>query len=213
MRRTTTTRMGPGLKLILGLVLLVGLVVAAMSLFAWGPDPNVELKPSRPGIGPATPVSVVVKDPWRGVGNVRAVLKQGEREEVVAERQGTTRPLWQLWGEHTPEHTLSFEVGKKAQPWLVNGEATLRVEAARPGGVLRSPEPVVVEQTLPVRVLPPTLQVVSTQTYAAQGGSEAVVYRVGEGSRRHGVQAGEYFFPGSAVPGRQGEQFVIFGIP
>jgi hypothetical protein len=124
-----------------------------------------------------------------------------------------TRPLWQLWGERTPEHTVSFEVGKKAQPWLVNGEATLRVEAARPGGVMRQPGPVVVEQTLPVRVLPPTLQVVSTQTYAAQGGAEAVVYRVGEGTKRHGVEAGQYFFPGSPVPGRQGEQFVIFGVP
>jgi murein DD-endopeptidase MepM/ murein hydrolase activator NlpD len=158
-------------------------------------------------------VAVVVREPRRGVGNVRVVLRQGEREEVLAEENGVTRPLWQVWGERTPERTLDLEVGKTTQPWLVNGEATLRVEAERPAGILRHPDPVVSEQTLPVRVVPPTLHVASTQTYAAQGGAEAVVYRVGEGAVRHGVEAGSYFFPGAAVPGRQGEQFVIFAIP
>jgi murein DD-endopeptidase MepM/ murein hydrolase activator NlpD len=79
--------------------------------------------------------------------------------------------------------------------------------------VLRTPPPVIAELELPVRVVPPSLMVLSTQTYAAQGGSEAVVYRVGEGATRHGVQAGAHFFPGSPVPGREGDQFVVFGIP
>lgn len=212
-RRTTTTRMGPGPKILLGLVLMLVLIAALTSLLGWGPDPEVELAAALPGIGPRTPVTVTVAEPWRGVGHVRVVLRQGEREEVVAEEAGTTRPLWQPWAERTAERTIPLEVGKQAQPWLVNGEATLRVEAARPSGILRTPEAVVTEQTLPVRVLPPTLHVVSTQTYAAQGGSEAVVYRVGEGATRHGVMAGNYFFPGAPVPGRQGEHFVIFGIP
>ena len=209
----TTQRMGPGLKLLLGLILLVAVVVGAISLFGWGPDPEVEVEAGRPGIGPSTPVTVVVREPWRGVGNVRAVLRQGEREEVVAEQALTTRPLWQVWGERTPEHKLDFILGKQAQPWLVNGDATLRIEAQRGEGVLRQPPPVIVERTMPVRVVPPSLMVLSTQTYAAQGGAEAVVYRVGEGAKRHGVRAGEYFFPGAPVPGRPNDQFVIFGIP
>jgi murein DD-endopeptidase MepM/ murein hydrolase activator NlpD len=205
--------MGPGLKILLGLVLVVVAVAGLFSLFGWGPDPEVEVKAGRPGIGPRTGLTVTVREPWQGVGHVRAVLRQGEREEVVAERQLATRPLWKLWGEHTAESTLDFELGKQAQPWLVNGQATLRVEAARPAGLLRTPPPVVSQLELPVRVVPPSLMVLSTQTYAGQGGSEAVVYRVGEGTTRHGVRAGDHFFPGAPVPGREGDQFVIFGIP
>src|SRR5688500_18258348 len=114
--------MGPGLKLLLGLILMVAVVVGVISVFGWGPDPEVEVESGRAGIGPSTPVTVVVREPWRGVGNVRAVLRQGEREEVVAEQALTTRPLWQVWGERTPEHKLDFILGKKAQPWLVNGD-------------------------------------------------------------------------------------------
>ncbi|HET9061933.1 MAG TPA: M23 family metallopeptidase, partial [Candidatus Binatia bacterium] len=63
------------------------------------------------------------------------------------------------------------------------------------------------------KMRPPTLQVLSTKTYAAQGGAEAVVYRVSADSVRDGVQAGAWFFPGFPVPGRAGERFALFGIP
>ena len=99
----TTRRMGPGLKLLLGLILLVAVVVGVISLFGWGPDPEVQVQAARPGIGQSTGVTVTVREPWRGVGNVRAVLRQGEREEVVAEQALTTRPLWQVWGVNLVE--------------------------------------------------------------------------------------------------------------
>ena len=40
-----------------------------------------------------------------------------------------------------------------------------------------------------------------------------MVYHVDEAAVRHGVEAGKYFFPGAPLPGRDGEYFVIFGIP
>jgi len=65
-----------------------------------------------------------------------------------------------------------------------------------------------------VRLTPPSVGVLSTQTYVRQGGCEAVVYRVGEGAERHGVQAGDWFFPGYPLPGGQpGEQFALFAVP
>ena len=110
----TTRRMGPGLRLLLGLILLVAVVVGVISLFGWGPDPEVQVQAARPGIGQSTGVTVTVREPWRGVGNVRAVLRQGEREEVVAEQALTTRPLWQVWGERTPEHKLGLRASRTA---------------------------------------------------------------------------------------------------
>jgi murein DD-endopeptidase MepM/ murein hydrolase activator NlpD len=50
--------------------------------------------------------------------------------------------------------------------------------------------------------------------YAAQGGCEAVVYRVGEGAVRDGVQSGAWWFPGYPVPGPdRGQRFALFAIP
>jgi murein DD-endopeptidase MepM/ murein hydrolase activator NlpD len=67
---------------------------------------------------------------------------------------------------------------------------------------------------LPVRLTPPTLQVVSKQTYIAQGGCEAVVYRVGESSVRDGVKAGNWWFPGYPLPGGgKGDRFAFFAVP
>jgi murein DD-endopeptidase MepM/ murein hydrolase activator NlpD len=208
----TSRRMGPGLRLLLMLIVLVVAVAGLFSLFGWGPSPELEVA-APPGIGQRTRLQVAVREPARGVAGVRVVLSQNGKEEVLAEETLAPRPLWKVWGERTPERKLDLELGKKKQTWLTNGEAVLRVEAARAGGILRHPDPVVQELRLPVRVVPPALNLLSTQTYAAQGGSEAVVYHVDKAAVRHGVEAGKYFFPGAPLPGRDGEFFVIFGIP
>jgi murein DD-endopeptidase MepM/ murein hydrolase activator NlpD len=90
----------------------------------------------------------------------------------------------------------------------------LRATASRPGTWLLSPDPTVVERRLPVRLYPPELSLLSIQNYVSQGGAGVVVYRVGETSVRDGVQAGERFFPGTALPGGgPGDRFCLFGIP
>ena len=209
----TTRRMGPGLRLLLLLIVAVVAIAGIVSLFGWGPSPKLEVKMAAPGIGQRVPVTINVREGARGVAGVRVVLSQNGKEEVLAEETHPTRPLWMVWGDRTPERTVQVELGKKKQPWLRNGEAVLRVEAARAGGMLRHPGPVVEEKKLPVRVFPPALNLLSTQTYAAQGGSEAVVYHVDKEAVRHGVESGKYFFPGAPLPGKDGEFFVIFGIP
>lgn len=213
MRTSTTRRFGPGFKLLLGLIVLVAVLAGLLSLFGWGPSPEVEIRPAVAGIGQRSQVTITVREPARGVAGLRAVLRQNDREEELAKETLKTRPLWMVWADRTPERRLTLELGKKKQPWLTNGKATLRVEATRAGGALRHPDPVVQELELPVRVTPPALALLSTQTYAAQGGSEAVVYHVDEAAKRHGVEVGRYFFPGAPLPGRLGEFFVIFGIP
>jgi murein DD-endopeptidase MepM/ murein hydrolase activator NlpD len=204
--------MGPGLRLLLFLIVLVVATAGLFSLFGWGPSPKLEVN-APPGIGQRTHANVTVRESARGIAGVRVVLSQNGKEEVLVEESFTPRPLWKVWGERTPEKTFDVEMGKKKQTWLANGEAVLRVEATRAGGMLRHPDPVVQEVKLPVRVFPPALNLLSSQTYAAQGGSEAVVYHVDKAAVRHGVEAGKYFFPGAPLPGRADAYFVIFGIP
>jgi murein DD-endopeptidase MepM/ murein hydrolase activator NlpD len=199
-----------------GLLVLVVAALTAVGVvgaFRVGPPPAIEVKPQLPVIGRRTPVSVVASEPVRGLSNVRVEVIQGERVHLVADRAHAPRPVWQFWGGGDERDDFVVEVGRDTIEGLVEGPAVVRVTAERAPAWLRSPPPTVETVTLDVKVRPPTLQVLSTKTYAAQGGAEAVVYRVSADSVRDGVQAGAWFFPGFPVPGRAGERFALFGVP
>jgi len=199
-----------------GLLILVAGAAAAVGgigAFQVGPLPVIEVKPQLPVIGRRTPVTVVASEPARGLSNVRVEVIQGERIQLVAERAHSPRAVWQFWRARDQRDEFTVEVGRDTVEGLVEGPAVIRVTADRAPAWLRSPPPAVEAVTLDVKMRPPTLQVLSTKTYAAQGGAEAVVYRVSHDSVRDGVQAGDWFFPGFAVPGREGERFALFGVP
>ena len=130
------------------------------------------------------------------------------------------RPFYAFWGDRVAEDEFQVPVGLETVRGLKEGEATVRVVAERAGTPLRQGDPVVGELTLPVRLRPPVLSIVSNQHYVQQGGSGAVVYRVGEGALeeggRHGVMSGDTFFPGQPMPNApngEGEFFALFGVP
>jgi len=128
-------------------------------------------------------------------------------------RDARLRP-WAFSGSPTGSETLRLTLGREVQKNLKQQPATLRVTATRAPSFLRHPDPVVRELTLPVRLTPPTLAVVSSFTYVSQGGCEAVVYRVGETSVKDGVAAGSWFFPGFPLPGGgPQDRFALFAVP
>ncbi|MEM7585557.1 MAG: M23 family metallopeptidase [Acidobacteriota bacterium] len=193
--------------------LILGLA-AAMSWFRVGPPPTVSIVPELPGIGRATPVTVQVAAGQRGLSTVTAELVQGDRVERLAERAHVPRPFWAFWGPRVTEDELAFEVGSDTVAGLAEGEAAIRITAERASTWLRSPAPVVEQLMLPVRLEPPSIQVTSSQTYVAQGGSEAVVYKVGASAVRDGVRVAGHWFPGYPLPGSEtGERFALFGVP
>jgi murein DD-endopeptidase MepM/ murein hydrolase activator NlpD len=197
------------------LLLLVLLVFVGLGAFRAGPEPSIVAAADLPGIGKRTTVRVVVAEPARGLAGVRVELVQGDRVEPLATESHEPRAPWQLfWGPRRTESELSVEVGTDKIKGLKEGPAVVRVTAERAGAWLRRPDPVVRELTLPVKLRPPALHVMSTATYVAQGGCEAVVYRVGESSVRDGVRVGEWWFPGYPLPrGGPGERFALFAAP
>lgn len=197
--------------LVLGAVALGGLGLAA---FRVGPAAQVRMLPDLPGIGARTRVTIDVEEPTRGLSDVKVELWQGDQRFPLVQRQFAPRPAWAFWGPRTQRERLTVEVGAQSQRGLHEGEAVLRVTAERAGAWLRNPDPVVAELKLPVRLVPPALEVLSEKHYVAQGGAEVVVYRVGASSVRDGVQAGARFFPGAPLPGAaNGERFALFGVP
>jgi hypothetical protein len=208
---------------------LVAVAVLAAAALRVGGVPEIEISPRLPAIGPATPVTVTVSEPSRGLRQVRIELVQGagegaqegggeggggEQLTLLAERSYRPRGALAFWRPATETDEISFEVGRETVRTLHEGEAILRVTAGRAGTWLRRPDPAIRELMLPVRLRPPTLSVLSSHHYLKQGGSEAVVYAVGETSVRDGVRAGDRFFPGFPLPGgRPGERFALFAAP
>jgi hypothetical protein len=199
----------------LGLVLLLALAaVSGLAYYRAGASPSIDIAAKLPGIGKRTPVTVTVAAPGRGLAPVRVELVQGDRVVPLAEKTFAPRPFWAFWGPRTERAEIPVEVGRETVEGLRAGEATIRVSAERAATWLRHPAPATKELTLPVRLAPPSLQVLSLHTIVAQGGSEAVVYRVGEGSARDGVVAGERFFPGFSLPGgAPADRFALFAVP
>ena len=200
-----------------GILLLAAAVVLAiggLEVMRVGPPPEIKIQPLVPVIGKRTPVTIEVNEPNRGLSYVKVELVQGDHVENLAEKSFAYPSALAFWGARTARDTIPVQIGRDAISGLKGGQATIRVTAGRTGTWLRHPDPAKLELTLPVRLSPPLLQVVSTQTYIAQGGCEAVVYRVGESSVRDGVQAGKWWFPGYPLPGGgKGERFAFFAIP
>ena len=201
----------------IALLAVVAAVVVILGLWLTlrvGSAPAITLETEWPAVGRSNLVTARFSAPGRGLGAIRLELTQGGRTEVLAEQRFARGPGLPFVGGGTAEAVLEATVGTEAFPWLQEGDVVLRAVAQRPAGALRSPDPVVVERSLAVRRRPPRLELLSSQHYVRQGGSGAVVYRVGESAARSGVRAGDFESPGSPLPGGAGgDRFVLYALP
>jgi murein DD-endopeptidase MepM/ murein hydrolase activator NlpD len=201
-------------RIVFLLIVALGLAYAALGAFSVGPSPAIEILPARPAIGRATPLAVRVTEPKRGIARVQVEIVQGERSVALLDESTATPPGWAFWRRGAVERQANFTVGKEKQADHVEGPATIRVAAWPAPAWLRRGEPARAESTLPVRLTPPALEILSTQHYVTQGGAEVVHYRVGVTTVRDGVDVGERFFPGAQLPGGlAGDRFALFAVP
>ncbi len=193
------------------------LVLLTLALWRVGPAPRIEIEPGLPGIGPSTPLTVRLSESSRGLSDYRVELVQGERSFELAHERLRPRPFWAFWGPREVSSEVQLTVGRESLAELQEGEATIRVVASRATTWLRRPEPAVQELVLPVRLAPPSLQLLSRAVHVTQGGSGLVVYRVGASSVRDGVRAGTWWFPSFALPARlggaEGVRYCLFAAP
>jgi len=195
-------------------VALIVLGIGALSFLRVGGMPVIKIEPAMQAIGRRTPVKIEVSEPKRGLTQVMVELVFAGKSRVIADKRYACRSAFAFWGQRTQQDVLSVEVGKERVPDLKGQNAIIRVTVERAATWLRHPDPATIDLTLPVRLTPPSLQVISSQTYVAQGGCEAVVYRVGESSIRDGVRSGEWYFPGYVLPeGGKEDRFAFFAVP
>jgi len=200
-------------KLYLLFIGIIVLGVVAFVVLRTGPAPTIVIEPAAQAIGQKTPVTVRVSEPKRGLSTIKVELVQGDLVRSLTEKTHEPASAWAPWRTGTSDEELHVEVGKDAVAELKPGTAVVRVTAGRAGVLFWTPAAASAQIELPVRLIPPTLEVVSTFHYVNRGGSEAVVYRVGETTQRDGVQAGTHFFPGYPLPGGgKGDRFALFAV-
>ena len=178
-----------------------------------GPAPAIRLETEWPAVGRSNLVIARFSETGRGLGVIRLELTQGERTEVVAEQRFERRLGLPLLGGGTAEAVLAATVGTEALPWLPRATWCCgRSRSGRPlpevtgSGRGRADARGAAAAAAPRSPL--------SQHYARQGGSGAVVYRVGETAARSGVRAGDVVSPGSPLPGGAGgDRFVLYALP
>ncbi len=210
-----TRRRSKAPRRLVGLLSILAATGLGLALFRAGSSPEVAIDSKLPGIGRDTEVTVRLQSTGRGLGDVEVELVQGERRIPLAERRYVARAPWAFWGPRELTDTLSLAVGSDALgDRLTEEPARLRVVARPPGAWLRKGEPTAAEREFEVLLRPPSLGVLSTQHYPAQGGAEVVVYSVGATSLRDGVKVRDLWFPGFALPGApKGQRFALFAVP
>lgn len=192
------------IMVLLALVVAGALYVLVRMLFA--PRPQIALASPFDVVGRNAPLVLDVKDD-HGLKQVRVVVKQGDQELVVHdETYKPPRPQVQVRWSPAQDKPLRLEEGP--------GHLTATARNASWGNFFKG-KTATLEKDFTARLVPPRLEVLTTQHYVNQAGCDMVVYRVTPPEAETGVVVGNYFFKGFPMPGARepGTHFALFAFP
>ena len=202
---------GRGLRRVAVLALVVATLGAGYVLTRTSGLPEVEIKLGLPAVGPKTPLLVSAEATGRGLEGLRVQVRQGEQVKVLHESKFVAPSPWKFWSKGTENTSIELQLTKAEIPDLRAKKLILEVEAVGAGTPVLAAPTRTATKAYTLRLRPPRIAVLSQNIFAAQGGSEVVVYSVGPTAVRHGVKAGPYFFPGYPLP--DGDYFSLFAVP
>jgi murein DD-endopeptidase MepM/ murein hydrolase activator NlpD len=197
----------------LPIAMLLALAAAGLGLLfvlfhlVFASKPVVALGAPFKLVGRNAPLVVEVKDARHGVKALRISVEQGDKEQVLLDER---------YDPPKPEVHFRWMASQEKAFRLAEGEGRLKVKArnASWGGFFRG-STASIDQPFTARLVPPRVEVLTTQHYVNQGGCEMVVYRVSPGTIESGVIAGPAFFRGFPLPGARDPRihFAIFAYP
>jgi hypothetical protein len=176
---------------------IIALVIIILIIFYLGlelfrnPAPTIRPAEAVAGIGLSRTVEFTVRDPRYRIVRVSIAVVQAGR---LFNAPVTMRETREKGGGFTAE--CSAQVGRREMPELQQGRATIRIAALNDSwgrffrGGLR-----VFRVNVPVRFMPPQIEVLTPQQYVNQGGCEMVIFNISAGTVKSGVQVGAHYFP------------------
>ena len=197
--------------IVLLLLLALGAGSVALWLRAEGEPPEIATPEAvLLGAGGAT-LEVAASDEASGLRDLSVTVVAGEDSRTLLFE---SYPGNLLSGGVRPEHAALIPLDPKALGKLP-GQREIHVTArdwSWRGWLSGNTTTVVVPLTIDVEA--PRVSVETGLTYAKQGGSGAVAYRLSEDVARDGVSVGESFYPGFPHPdGRPGHRVALFAVP
>ena len=182
-------------------LLVVGLGSAAAAWFMAGREagPGIEIKTPDKFIGQAGSLELFVDAPGGVLTQLTATVSQNGTDMPVFSLGDASGSAGDVKQASSDRLWVIRPLGKKAQPALVAGKATITVTAARPVlfGLRQATSSMTRDVT--VRLEPPRVAVLSIHHFLNLGGSEFVVLRATPPDVGAGVRVGASTFP--AFPG------------
>jgi murein DD-endopeptidase MepM/ murein hydrolase activator NlpD len=167
------------------LILIVGGFIYAYPEIEWS-SPQVDIKLQSDNIG-TRPFDIDVLDKGKGLKNVTVILVVDHGESILVNK-------------NYPEGIKGDKITIKLDPkklGVKGGAAELKVSAEdRSRLKIFSGNKTKVNKKVNLDLVPPKLDVISTDQYINHGGSGLVVYKVSPDTVNSGVSIGDYFFPG-----------------
>jgi murein DD-endopeptidase MepM/ murein hydrolase activator NlpD len=195
-------------KLLILFFVIVSLLSIPASLLFISDATRITLNKPVSTIGVETPVSFHLANP-AGNSQLHIFLDQnGKRNEVFSETKPTTR--FTFWRRHFAPRDIVVPIGKKEVPALVEGKATLVVEAK--SNDMRG-QTDTFSQPVDVMLTAPRVSADGEQHYVNTGGSELVVFTPSGYVTDSGVQVDKYKFRSFELPGHEGQRFSLFAYP
>lgn len=170
-----------------------------LTLGRWeGQPPRLSFDRDFKALGKEPSLTLRVDDQQTGLKQVAVVLEVDGQPIRLVDRQ-YPGPSLLAFGKSGPQTSSQFNLGEliTANYRIQEGPARLSITAHDHSyrwffGGNRT----LLQRDFTFDVRAPSLEVVSGQHYIHQGGSECVLYRVGEDTEISGVQVGPDFFPG-----------------
>jgi hypothetical protein len=188
------------------LALLVAGALFVLVRMVFAPRPRISLAAPFDVVGRNAPLVLEVKDE-HGLKQVRVTVKQGDQELVVHDETfSPPRSAVQVRWSPAQDKRLRLKEGP--------GHLSVSARNASWGNFFRG-KTASLEKDFTARLVPPRLEVLTTQHYVNQSGCDMIVYRVTPAEAETGVVVGDYFFKGFAMPGARGPgvHVSIFALP
>ena len=191
-----------GITLLALLVLMVGFVIAAwvvVTFKRWeGQSPQVTFSHDFKALGRRPSLTLRVEDPGTGLKQLSVNLRQKDQQYTLVDEKFPGPSIFKFWASG-PIKSKEIDLGSRIADTLKpqEGPATLTITASDHSfrNFFRGSQSHL-EKDFVFDLYPPKLEVLSSQHYINQGGSECVVYKVSPDAILSGVEAGPDFFPG-----------------
>ncbi|MEQ9618594.1 MAG: M23 family metallopeptidase [Deltaproteobacteria bacterium] len=167
------------------IILIIGGVYYIYPQIEWS-SPEVDIKLASENVG-MKPFDVEIREKGKGIKEVKVVLIKDGVENVLVNKVYPE-------GVMGDTVTVSINPGKLG---IKDGPAELRVEAEDRSRIkVFSGNKTTESRNLKLDLVPPAVDLISTEHYINHGGSGLVVYKTSPDVEISGVSVGDYFFPG-----------------